>query len=593
MSSSDTSSSHSVSAEDAAAASLLVRMQPRSFEDEFGEDSPTQSDEDEQKEDNAPREDDEQKVEASNEEEQQEEASIEDPNKKGNTLIYMRRCSDQYYASTGSAEKWLKVMAVGSKIPELQHIYEHEPFKSLKKHDKARYNVTAKDYIAEILRRSHFLDLDNDAEKKQSIFKGSRGTIPQPTGWNGEKRMSWLTAPEHYVNNNADEAFLLATLKNLVHRAEVAGAPQEPMESVESKWAGTTSWSLTQQCRLVHAILHDSLRNDFLTRQTALNRHQIDARNTDAAPHSYWDKVASLFEKDDFKPISSIIADQDWGDYWMESQNLFPLHTDHESFTGKKARKKFMEWMKVLKIVRANYGISGAGEDQHGRPDGGSRKCDYLLYYPPVVLYLWYHLEKAGLLDSSMNMLPSGLGVTGSAMDATDEEESSIGSSSTGAKRRKINKDKHEKQQAVKESNQLQRELVGHVAKLSEEATVARHAEDARNLRNLIMEKQTLLSSMEIRQDSLLERIVEHSSSTLGPMLQARHQKLEGQIEKQELELADLQSQLKEKEEELASLEEKQISNTATPQASNRSSASAAGFTSAESLSASVPRSIL
>lgn len=369
------------------------------------------------------------------------EITVIDRNTVGNTDKYKRRCVDQYTSESGMSEKWLKLMTFGSTNSELKDVYQGSAFDELKSGEKTKFTIGRNDLMEEINRRSHFLDFDFSAvEKKNVIFNGSKGTRPRPNGWTVDKMMSWLNRPHHYINTDEDESFLVSQLQVVAHRVAEISAPLEVIGTVESKWMDQTSWSWTQQCRLVHAVLHDSLRTDYLTRKVALTRQEIDARGTDAAGERYWDKVARLFKDADFKPTSTVILDDDWGNYWVESHNLFPLHDAHENISAETVERKYRLLISVVKKVRANFMQSGNGQDQEGMNGKGSKKSDflgskkakYIYCHPEVALYLWYHLESYELLEASLNQLPDRLVATGRAQ-VTIDGHSTDDSASSGA----------------------------------------------------------------------------------------------------------------------------------------------------------------
>ena len=275
-----------------------------------------------------------------------------DINTAGNTSIYKRRCCDQFSAMSDKAPtKWLKLMAIGSKKPELQNIYEGGTFSKLKgRQVRARYSLSAKDYQEEIYRRSHFLDIDNDSgAAKKAIFTESKGKRPSPKNWTTTELKNWLEAEHHYINTEEDEAFLVSQLEVVKRGMIEVDVPVDPAERRMAKWTASNKWSLTQQCRLVDALLDESLRDEYLKRNAALTRQQLDARGTDAAGDTYWDKVALKFNDANWKPISIIITGDDWGPLWRESHDLFPVHEKLVPITADQVKQSSSSGVKVLR----------------------------------------------------------------------------------------------------------------------------------------------------------------------------------------------------------------------------------------------------
>ena len=121
-----------------------------------------------------------------------------------------------------------------------------------------------------------------------------------------------------------------------------------------NRWERTTGWSAFRNaCRLVACFVDESLRGDFLSRRVAMTRRELDARGTDSEAKSYYEKVHELFNNEEFKPFSTIISDENYGDFFKAQHPLFP-HQAGILKSGDEAKGKWMEWMKSLKKLRCN-----------------------------------------------------------------------------------------------------------------------------------------------------------------------------------------------------------------------------------------------
>jgi hypothetical protein len=116
--------------------------------------------------------------------------------------------------------------------------------------------------------------------------------------------IEWLK--DHSVTDPLDEAFLRfeagKTYRAIVTQAEEAAAVERGGLATKN-WSGVKPWM-----RLYHAATSDEARVLLARNDQVMSREELDARNSDARPPTYYEKVAELYNSEVIY-ISSALPD--------------------------------------------------------------------------------------------------------------------------------------------------------------------------------------------------------------------------------------------------------------------------------------------
>jgi hypothetical protein len=106
--------------------------------------------------------------------------------------------------------------------------------------------------------------------------------------------IEWLK--KHAITDSLDEAFLHfeagRTYVVLLKQAEETAATERG-GLVAKNWSGFKPWM-----RLYHAATSDEARQLLIRNDQVMTREELDARNSDARPPTYFEKVAELYNSD-------------------------------------------------------------------------------------------------------------------------------------------------------------------------------------------------------------------------------------------------------------------------------------------------------
>jgi hypothetical protein len=105
--------------------------------------------------------------------------------------------------------------------------------------------------------------------------------------------IEWLKS--HAVTDSMDEAFLRfevgKTYQAIMTQSEESAAAA--LESLTNK-----NWTVNNWLRLYHAGLCDEAKAKLRQADNVMTREELDARNSDARPSTYYEKVAELYNSD-------------------------------------------------------------------------------------------------------------------------------------------------------------------------------------------------------------------------------------------------------------------------------------------------------
>jgi len=190
-------------------------------------------------------------------------------------------------------------MVIGLKEDKYPWCAEKEPFKD-HKNFLQEIKPQNKHLKAEIVRHQIAYCLDLKA---------------RPAQWKREKLDTWLKSNPIPLTEVDDLAFLKEQLpiweKNIRDINQADERASEKGRQVLAGWYGSLPY-----LRLIHCLIHDSVKPKLLTQHAAKSREELDARNSDQAETSVITVIKNLYNDPDFVPES------------------FVLPHVHEEFTG-------------------------------------------------------------------------------------------------------------------------------------------------------------------------------------------------------------------------------------------------------------------
>jgi hypothetical protein len=239
------------------------------------------------------------------------------------------------------------------------------------------------------------------------------------------------------------------------------------------------SWEgIVPNIRLVEIVLSDEFHLDFVHRNDAQSRQQLDARGTESQTISFWEKVCRKFN-DRSVIITSCPLDASWGREifleihdcnWKEldALGIEPIPDENS------CKKHYTSLNNKLGAIYKNWHASGNGDNQvaagsleeaeYGTvnletlPTQGGDRIDFLGNYNICVMYLWFSLIKAGAFLYSQTEFPTAFQADdGIAPKITKRgrDDTSIGSSSRSTSSRSSST-RNKKVAAVKVESEIE-----------------------------------------------------------------------------------------------------------------------------------------
>ena len=315
----------------------------------------------------------------------------------------------------------------GSKRPLLDF---NEPiFKSLKKKD---------------IKPS--LDCLREEIKRRSGRDPNKTNIPKPNGWNAPKCLNWLKA--NPITNDDDVTFLQKKAKEVKQVA--ANASQRTPESLENlpsdeignKWFGPLPY-----LRLIHCLLEDDIKRQWIHRNDPKSIQEIDARRSDVRPETVFEMIANRWNSNSFNPTTMVTSCH--VDFSIEIDIGFEATADFARASPTKVKDKIAKMKSDLTSIIEKWERSGQGEGgrlddveeleeddgyvpgslddmlqetangvsfEWGRSAGrrGAFDCreSFLGTHPPYLLYFWDVLDDTDLFNTTINRLSDEAGAS-------------------------------------------------------------------------------------------------------------------------------------------------------------------------------------
>jgi hypothetical protein len=196
--------------------------------------------------------------------------------------------------------------------------------------------------------------------------------------------------------------------------------------AAEKSVAGSsrTQTKKIDRLRFVECMVLDHIKPLYLKANEVMTRHQLDGRNSDNVPPDFYDVVTGQFNDPSFAPYSRVLPDLH-EDFAVAI--CLPLPDDYRMSPDR--AKNIIATMKpkILKIS-ANYELSGNGDGMRGDQEedddasgrfsvsnciAGDNKRSFLSAKDSSDLLYWWHvLEEEDMLQYTLAIFPTTVGVT-------------------------------------------------------------------------------------------------------------------------------------------------------------------------------------
>ena len=178
--------------------------------------------------------------------------------------------------------------------------------------------------------------------KNEIIRRGSllRDKNPRPNAWSKDNCTKWLVANK---SNNEDLIFAHSAIINYIKKYKA------DMKKVDN------SLSTKEICmyRLYEAFFCDELKDSFYKRNDAWDKTEVDGRNSEQMPLSYWELVCKKFNNGDWVPLS-----RSYPEFHEDYKEQFHLpFIDGENMTPETAKKEMLRARSALLVVSIDNDI--------------------------------------------------------------------------------------------------------------------------------------------------------------------------------------------------------------------------------------------
>jgi hypothetical protein len=209
-----------------------------------------------------------------------EDEEFEDSHSKGQVSV-----SEAHYVAKGNDKRVLICLCIGLKDEKGSAYIDVDGDPWDKQAADVRKPKLAEHLKPEIIRRSGTLGIK----------------IPRPGQWNVEKCHEWLNANpitdldcKEFLSH---EALRVSTiLKNALKEKDT-----EASAIRLGVWAGPKPY-----LRLVHCIIDDLVRSQYLRRDAVMSRTQLDSRNSDTRPPTAYELIANKWNDPSFNPETAV-----------------------------------------------------------------------------------------------------------------------------------------------------------------------------------------------------------------------------------------------------------------------------------------------
>jgi hypothetical protein len=333
----------------------------------------------------------------------------------------------RYYKCNGKNLTELMTMCYGLRSTDDRTLGDVllEPYVSMK--FKKKVTPTQKHMVEEVKRRSR--------------CDRSSPTAPSCNYWTKERLQLWLC--DNPVSEAEDVQFLVLEEKKL-HDA-VVRSKGGTAEADGRPGAWTTN---EPYLRLYHCIFAEETRDAMMRLNQVMTRPELDARNSNLCPDTFFEAVSKLFNSDKLF-ITNAVPD-------LFHTFAEPIVLDIDDMPGEmnpeECKKRFADSRaKLIKII-SKWELSGNGfgqrclaDDDFGHmgeeePEAGDNRSNFLdSMTKEHILYFWHLADSNELLKNVLNVIADTSSAESENYQTTSEHSSTSAISSS---RRKTNESK-------------------------------------------------------------------------------------------------------------------------------------------------------
>jgi hypothetical protein len=196
---------------------------------------------------------------------------------------------------------------------------------------------------------------------------------------------------------------------------------------------GSVIFTHTADLRLVHCLLHDDVKQAFISRHDCLDRRALDARNSPQRPKTWLEQIAAKFNSEDFRPESEVFPN-------LHNDFAEPINLSLHKCPGKVTTDQVKVWIADRKaklvLLIDRWERSGNGDGQRLDTDNqfgsvgdihyqGDDRASFLKTERPTLLYYWNMLIKYDILQETVSILPNELAASSSSGNLEPSAENS------------------------------------------------------------------------------------------------------------------------------------------------------------------------
>jgi hypothetical protein len=353
------------------------------------------------------------------------------------------RSAAKVYVTQNNCRQTLIAMCQG--CSEFTDFFDSDDFKESMRKGKGSMKglgLENQRLLNEACRRRYFIDKAFTGRKQDHpLFKSSSGKLLKPSkNWKKQELLEFLST--HRLDDDPRDAeFLRAKIHEIKEEVksykEEAALMNGKSEWEYKGWRGLTPW--IRVCMVVDSD-DKELREAYLTRHDQKTRQEIDGRNSEDAPKTFWDLAAEKFNKRTWAPCSYAL--KGWGSAYEESHDLsWEVLTSMgvEDIDGEIFKSKYDSMKGHWDTMYTNYEFSGEGKEsvaaRQRRLDltetqlnvatdsdprdlvereaegtdnlvlvGGDR-INYLYDRPITAMYFWYVMHSNGLVSRARSQV--------------------------------------------------------------------------------------------------------------------------------------------------------------------------------------------
>ena len=149
----------------------------------------------------------------------------------------------------------------------------------------------------EIVRR---VALINKEEERDGVASNKRTKLPRSKNWTKTKLTKWLC--DHFLLGS-EKAWVVGRIDSFVNLVE---EDAERKENEKKETGGNISRATKLKMRLYEACFLDEFRDDLIRMYDSKNRGELDARNSERRPMTFFEVVVEKYNSKEWNPDSTV-----------------------------------------------------------------------------------------------------------------------------------------------------------------------------------------------------------------------------------------------------------------------------------------------